>query len=226
MKKIFLSAAVILMMGTFATAQNTDGKRPSRDGKPKTEMKKDFGKDLNLTDAQKKQMQDLRTESMEKRKAISENTALSDEQKNDAYKKLRESMRTKSDAILTPAQRAKMQENRKNMSDKRPDGAGKFNNENGRRTGGNWTNLSDTQKEQIRKLNETYSAKEKEISDNTFLSKDAKQNQLQELRKQKKAAMDQVLTPEQKQQMKGGKRDSQKSNKERTRSNNRPNLRS
>lgn len=223
MKKILLSAVTFLTLATAVVAQQTDRQMPPmRDGVKSREMHKDFYKDLNLTESQQKKMEALKTEGIEQRNKINANTSLSKEEKMQAMRELQKNMQEKRNAILTPGQRTQMNEKMQEMKQKRENEGQRFGSQKGEKRG-KWTNLTDAQKEQVRSINETYQAKEKEIESNTFLSKDAKQNQLNELRKQKKSAIDNVLTPEQKQQMKDGKKQQSDQRMKRT---DRPNLRS
>ena len=161
-------------------------------------------------------MKALREYGLEERNKIQANSSLSREQKAEAMRKLQQEMKEKREAILTPGQRAQLTERMQTMRENRE-----------RRTGRseNWQTLNDVQKEQVRDINETYNKKAEEIKKNTFLSKDAKQTQLKQLQEQKRKAMQNVLTPEQRQNIKDGK-DKNNTTGPRQRRNDRPNLRS
>lgn len=203
MKKILMSALAVVLLTAAAEAQQRGNRSVgTRDGNPQREMQRDFFSELNLTQSQKDKMQALREHGLEERNKIQANTSLSKEQKADAMRKLQQDMKEKREAILTPGQRAQLQEKMQSMRENRERKTGR---------GENWQTLNDVQKEQVRDINETYNKKAEEIKNNTFLSKDAKQTQLKELQGQKRKAMQNVLTPGQKQNLKDGK-DKNKSN--------------
>lgn len=217
MKKIFMSAlAVVLLTATAEAQQRGNRNSGMRDGMPQREMQRDMLSDINLTQSQKDKMKALREYGLEERNKIQANSSLSREQKAEAMRKLQQEMKEKREAILTPGQRAQLTERMQTMRENRE-----------RRTGRseNWQTLNDVQKEQVRDINETYNKKAEEIKKNTFLSKDAKQTQLKQLQEQKRKAMQNVLTPEQRQNIKDGK-DKNNNNGPRQRRNDRPNLRS
>ncbi len=217
MKKIFMSAlAVVLLTATAEAQQRGNRNSAMRDGTQQREIQRDMFSDLNLTQSQKDKMKALREYGLEERNKIQANSFLSREQKAEAMRKLQQDMKEKREAILTPGQRAQLTERMQTMRENRE-----------RRTGRseNWQTLNDVQKEQVRDINETYNKKAEEIKKNTFLSKDAKQTQLKQLQEQKRKAMQNVLTPEQRQNIKDGK-DKNNNNGPRQRRNDRPNLRS
>ncbi len=217
MKKIFMSAlAVVLLTATAEAQQRGNRNSAMRDGTQQREIQRDMFSDLNLTQSQKDKMKALREYGLEERNKIQANSSLSREQKAEAMRKLQQGMKEKREAILTPGQRAQLTERMQTMRENRK-----------RRTGRseNWQTLNDVQKEQVRDINETYNKKAEQIKKNTFLSKDAKQTQLKQLQEQKRKAMQNVLTPEQRQNIKDGK-DKNNNNGPRQRRNDRPNLRS
>lgn len=221
MKKILMSVLAVALITFTADAQQRQNNRQGTKGNmPQKEMRGDMRgnmlSDLNLTETQKNQLQKLREQGMEERNKIQANTSLTKEQKAEAMRNLQKEHQQKRDAILTPGQRAQMNEKIEQMRSNR-DGA------KGNR-GGNWQSLNDVQKEQVRDIHETYNKKAEEIKNNTFLSKDAKQAQLQELQQQKRKAMENLLTPAQKQNMQNGNQRNKNNNPPRQRRADRPNL--
>lgn len=216
MKKIFMSALIVVLLTATAEAQQRGNRNSAmRDGTHQREIQRDMLSDINLTQSQKDKMKALREHGLEERNKIQANSSLSREQKAEAMRKLQQEMKEKREAILTPGQRAQLMEKMQTMRENRE-----------RRTGRseNWQTLNDVQKEQVRDINETYNKKAEEIKKNTFLSKDAKQTQLKQLQEQKRKAMQNILTPEQRQNIKDGK--DKNNNGPRQRRNDRPNLRS
>lgn len=81
------------------------------------EGKENFGKnfqELNLTDKQKEAMQANRQQFKEKKVAIQNNAALSDDQKREELKKLHQQRKETMKTILTAEQQKKLSESRKN----------------------------------------------------------------------------------------------------------------
>jgi len=87
---------------------------------------KRMAKDLNLTPAQQKKLKPIMEAGAKKGKEIFENKKLTDQQKGDAFKKLRDENRKKIEAILTPDQKKKYEEMRKQRMNRGPGGPGGF----------------------------------------------------------------------------------------------------
>jgi Spy/CpxP family protein refolding chaperone len=73
----------------------------------------EMAKDLNLSDAQKTQMQQLMTQMRPKMESIRSNTSLSEDQKRAQMQELRKGQMEQMKSILTPEQQQKMQSMRK-----------------------------------------------------------------------------------------------------------------
>ncbi len=82
------------------------------------QQRMDMMQQLNLTNEQKAKMQKLREEQRTKVDSI-RNSSLSDDEKKTQMKTLRENSRKEMDDILTPEQRSKMQEMRKEQMEER-----------------------------------------------------------------------------------------------------------
>ncbi|HRN48616.1 MAG TPA: hypothetical protein PK110_09445 [Niabella sp.] len=146
---------------------------------------------LNLTDAQKQQMKALQEDGQKQMNVIKNDNKLTAEQKKEKMQTLQQSQRTKRQAILTPEQRAKV-ENFSKQGRQRGMGMNHYrqfnkfgNNKNGFAARGfhnSWNdlNLTDIQKEQMKTLQEDH------------------QKQMNDLRQQQKTKMMSILTPEQK----------------------------
>ena len=93
------------------------GPGPGMKGRP------DIAKQLDLTDDQKPKVQAIMKATMEKRKALREDTSMTQEEKRDKGKALQEETATQMKAVLTPEQFAKWQEMTKRGPRMRPPGA-------------------------------------------------------------------------------------------------------
>lgn len=196
MKKILISTLVLFAFVLSANAQMREGRKMHR------MHQKEMYKDLNLTNAQKKKLKDLHAYAANQRKKIMDDRSLRQDQRKEALRELQMSVKEQRNLILTPGQKVRIDENRmrrKDLPNMREERKARRHH---RPLPGKAIRLNEMQKEEIRQLNEVYNTKQKEIVDNTFLSKDAKQEQLRELRRQKKATMDSMLTDEQKRNMK------------------------
>jgi len=74
--------------------------------------------DLNLTDAQKSQMKENNEIMKQQREAIKNDVSLTDTQKKEKMQQLHKAQKEKMNSILTPDQKAKMQENKKDWKNK------------------------------------------------------------------------------------------------------------
>lgn len=128
MKKTILAAALFSIFSMSATyAQDA----PPADKKHKTEHKgehknkmkahdKDMYKDLNLTADQENELKALNEDNRMQMDAIKNDAALTDEQRKAKMMELKKAKKEKMQAILTPEQKAKWEEKRKN-GDKKKD---------------------------------------------------------------------------------------------------------
>jgi len=66
--------------------------------------------ELNLNDDQKAKVKDIFTEAKAKREAIFQDSSLSEDQKKEKMKALREDTKTKVNAVLTPEQQVQLKE--------------------------------------------------------------------------------------------------------------------
>ena len=93
------------------------GPGPGMRGRP------DIAKQLDLTEDQKPKVQAIMKNSMEKRRALHEDTTMTQEEKRDKGKALQEDTAKQLKAVLTPEQFAKWQEMSKRGPRMRPPGA-------------------------------------------------------------------------------------------------------
>lgn len=85
---------------------------------------KRMAKDLNLTPVQQKKLKPIMEAGAKKGKDLFENKKLTDQQKRDAFTKLRDENRKKVEAILTADQKKKYEEMRKQRMNGRGGGPG------------------------------------------------------------------------------------------------------
>jgi periplasmic protein CpxP/Spy len=91
-----------------ATAQETPQAAQDRAGM-RDALQQALG-ELNLNDDQKAKVKDIFTEAKAKREAIFQDSSLSQDQKKEKMKALREDTKTKVNAVLTPEQQTQLKE--------------------------------------------------------------------------------------------------------------------
>lgn len=160
---------------------------------------------LDLTQAQKDQLQKLRDENMEQRKAIQSDQNLTQEQKAAKMKELGKSQQEKRNAILTKEQQEKLKtsQNTSGINNKKAGVKGKSQGQRGGQ--GNQfakLDLTQAQKDKMQNLRKENMAQRKAIQENNSLSKEQKAEKMKELNKSQREKMNAVLTPEQQAKMK------------------------
>ena len=134
MKKMFVLVA-ITVIGHLAFAQAPKETEINKT-KPDTEHKKyhkghrhekmEMMKALNLTEAQKNQMKEMKMANKEKRTAILNNSSLTEDQKKDQLKELNKASAENMQSILTDEQKVKMKEAREKMKAERIKNGGRM----------------------------------------------------------------------------------------------------
>lgn len=124
MKKIIAILAVAFM-SQLAIAQenaspemkkaNSERKMHHKKGKHKKEMMKS----LNLSDEQKGRLKELKTANKQKREAIRNNSSLTEAQKKEQLKALKQEQRNGMQSVLNDEQKQKMKEMREKMKDEK-----------------------------------------------------------------------------------------------------------
>lgn len=190
MKKLFLSLIIFTSVSFAAFSNNSDGRRDDRH----------IGlKELNLTENQQIKVRSLNEEFKNKMDALRADEALSKEAKREKMKELSASKRTQFEAILTTEQKAKMEQmqtkrkdaprkGRRNMAE-RPDRMEKN------------LNLTDSQKTQMRSLNDTFRKQMQELRADNSLDKNTRNTKRKELAASHKEQVRSILTPEQQAKM-------------------------
>jgi len=123
-----LATGALLACGSLRAA---DTNTPPAGGPPAGERgpgmrggRPDLAKALDLTDEQKPKVEAIQKGAAEKRKALREDTTLSQEDKRAKAKAIQEDTATQMKAVLTPEQFAKWEKMSQGMRGNRPPGAG------------------------------------------------------------------------------------------------------
>lgn len=202
MKKIVLFFMLGLAISGTAQAQTRDTIKGRGFGK---EHRQAVVKDLNLTAEQKAAAQANREKFKTDLKAINENNSLTPEQKKEARKEAQQRYMTTLQSMLTPEQKAQVQQGRKEAGKGRAAGAkkdslgrkGKLERKAEARRMQQELNLTTEQQTKMKTLNADFKAEAKTIKENTALSNEEKKQKLLALHKQRKTSMQTVLTPAQ-----------------------------
>ena len=115
MKKILLLTffAFSLAIGTQAQVSRSVKSNQKVQSDSSRKMHQQEMKDLNLTKEQKVQMKEMRENVKSQRDAIKNDASLSPDQKKAKMKEMHENLKNKRNSILTPDQRNKMKEMKK-----------------------------------------------------------------------------------------------------------------
>ncbi|MBX2931730.1 MAG: hypothetical protein KF781_07290 [Chitinophagaceae bacterium] len=148
----------------------------------------EFGKNLNLTDEQKAKAREINKDYQSKINALKSNDKLTMGEFKKQEATLKKERNDKLFAILTPEQKEKAEKFKNNVQEGKGQKAEQMKKE---------LNLTDEQAAKIKDINATYATKIKAIRDNSSLSKEEKKQQLSALMKERKNAVDKVLTQEQ-----------------------------
>lgn len=132
---MILAGGLALSLVGFSAAQTSTGNPQGASPQPNDgERDSDRGhggrggmKSLGLSDSQKAQLKGIREDAKKQRDAIKNDSSLSENQKKAKLKELRTATRGKVDSVLTPEQREKMKQLRKEHHH----GRGKRRSENG-----------------------------------------------------------------------------------------------
>ena len=203
--------AVWAVLGaTIWTSSTRSIAAPNADGTPKREWKNGgkggFGAQklaakLNLSEAQKSQIQSISTRARADAQAVKSNEDLTPEQKRAQTKTIRNNARQAINAVLTPAQREQLKQmRREGRSGKGGKGRGgdsvKFAQK---------LNLSLSQQAQIKTIRQSARADIEAVKSNTSLTQEQKREQLKAIHNNVQNAISAVLTPAQREQWKAMK---------------------
>jgi Spy/CpxP family protein refolding chaperone len=147
---------------------------------------------MNLTDAQKQQAKELNADHMNKVKDLEkdQNITLKDYRAKKAI--LEQERKSKFQALLTPEQKDKIVQGKKEMHEKR-EMMGKKRMDKMKSD----LNLTDAQVEKIKEQRKSSIEKIKEIRDNSSLTQEQKKEKFMEQRKSAHESMGSILNPDQ-----------------------------
>ena len=117
MKKLFVFVISVCFVISNTIAQVKREVNPSQTSQSNTTQKnkkKEMMKELNLTKEQRAQMKEFHQSMKQKKEDINNDQTLTEEQKKIKMQELHKEQKHKMNAILTPGQREKMKEQKKN----------------------------------------------------------------------------------------------------------------
>lgn len=196
MKRLIVGALALFLIAGAAQAQDH--------GKQRQGNHQHFQK-LNLTDAQKAQLKEIRQKERNELQALEKNDQMIVRDWKAKKKEIRERSRKEFASVLTPEQRqmvAKMGKNRKHegFAQRRFGHGGRGQAfRKGMKVGafGKDLNLTQEQKDKLKDMRSQFRTKAQDIRNNKDLTQDQKKSQFKDLMKDQKEQMKSVLTPEQ-----------------------------
>jgi Spy/CpxP family protein refolding chaperone len=200
MKNLFLSLIAITTITLSASAQeNNSGKSENR-----TEQKSGYGKKhgrfdrqemaqkLNFTDEQKQQLKSINENFKSQVQELNNDKSISAEELKEKKQTLGKERMEKVQALLTPDQKAQMEQFRKEGKQN-----GKMGDAKRMEKMKSTLNLSDEQVTKMKAQREEFKSKAEAIKNNESLSADQKNEQLKSLRDERKNSFKGILTPDQ-----------------------------
>ena len=160
-----------------------------------------MGKDLNLSDEQKKQLKEINEGYRKQIADIRNNKSLSADEVKTKSNALRKELAGKRQALLTSEQKTQMADRRKDFTAK-----AKARNGRGMAQMQKGLGLTAEQSTKMQASRKDFSEKVKTIRADKNLTNTQKQEQIKELSKQNREAMKSILTPEQLEKMKAGRK--------------------
>jgi protein CpxP len=203
MKKLFI-AATALLLGTATLHAQT--KTETADNTTKQQHKGFRGhhrggmQHLNLNDDQKKQFKDLGQNYHKQITDLRNDKSLSADELKSKTAALRKEQHQKMQSLLTPEQKTQMASQRKNKSQAMQNGGKRFDKMKAK------LGLTDEQAAKLKTSQAGFHEKIKAIKTNSALSDSQKKDQVKALAKQHREDMKSVLTAEQIEKMKAGRR--------------------
>ncbi len=200
MKKIALAIMVIVI--SFSSIAQTNNSKSSKhkefhQGKNHFKRGENLEK-LNLRDDQKSQIKTLNETFRQQMQDLNKNKSISTDEQKEKRKELVKEHKEKISSILTPEQRKQAQDESREYA------AHKHGKMHGKRFGGMTKdlNLTPEQSTKMKDLNAALRNNIQSIRQNTSLSKEEKKEQMKSLMKKHKNDMEDLLTNEQKEQLK------------------------
>jgi len=193
-KTILIAFTGILTLATYAQQPDKQmhgrGEGPGM-GQGRQGMDK-MKQELNLTEAQQKQMKTLNEDFRAKMKALNENESITVKEQRDRMYKLGQEHRTAMQKVLTPEQQQKMKANREEQAKKMQEKQGQHFEKVATDL-----KLTDAQKTQLKQIHEKHITAVKSVQDNEGLDRTARHTTMKNLMEQHKLDMQKVLNKEQ-----------------------------
>ncbi len=189
MKKILASFLAITLFIGAAQAQDKGTMHRGKGKKVGHEM---MMKDLNLTEAQKTQMKQLRERQHAELKTVNDNGSLTQTQAREQRKAIMEKYKTQMHSILTPEQKAKMDAKKKEHSQKTT-----YNRNGNLMKAADKLNLTADQKAKLTSIHSDFKTQSEAIKNNSGLTREQKKTQMEALATAHKNQAKEVLTDEQ-----------------------------
>ncbi len=207
-RNILLAMAMVFTLATYAQRPN----RPmyGKEGKPgmgqgKGDMQKKMAQELNLTDAQKKQMKDMQDAFREKMKTLNQNESITVKQQRDEMYNLQKQHRANMKKVLTPEQQEKMTAIRNGQEKKIQEAQLRRMDKIAVEL-----KLSEAQKTQFAQLQTSHQTAMRALMQNDNIDRTAKEKQVKALMDQHKKDMEKLLNKEQQKQLEEMKKDNPK----------------
>lgn len=202
MKKFFIAATALLMVaGSLQAQTKKEGKERIKGSHHRNiGAKKQFA-DINLSDEQKKKTKEL-NESYQKQFAeLRKNSSMTVGDYRTKTAALKKEQHEKMQALLTPEQKTQIATQRKNREQKMKDGQARQFDKMKSTLG-----LTEEQSKKLKESQAGLQDKIKSIRENKTLSDDQKREQVRAISKEQHEKLKAVLTPEQLQKMKSGRK--------------------
>lgn len=203
MKKI-IAAALLLSVSFAVNAQEIPERKTGKPGMHERQRKGHHGMDmkqLNLTDAQKEQFKKEKETFKSKMDELKKNENITVKEWKSRMETIRKDHQSKVDGILTAEQKAQI-EKKKTEGKERHEGMMKKRGEEMKTRLG----LTDDQSAKLQQNRKEVGEKIKSIRENKSLSEEKKKEEIKEIMKAQKESMKSILTEEQMQKMKEGRK--------------------
>ncbi|MBV9989476.1 MAG: hypothetical protein JO301_17480 [Chitinophagaceae bacterium] len=213
MKRLLIAASVLFLFTGATKAQTT---QQDKAGVEK-HQRGGFGRHhngfqkLNLTEDQKQQFKTLSESYRKQMSDLRSNKSLSAEDMKTKAQALRKEQHEKMQSFLTAEQKAQLAEQRKQFGEKGR-GFGKWNGNRGGDQRKGFEHMKSTlgltadQEAKLKASREGFHDKVKAIRSNTSLTEEQKKEQMKALASERQASLKTILTPEQLEKMKAGRK--------------------
>ena len=202
MKKLVAFTLVLALSGTTLFAQQTRATHKKKTGHGMEHSKKEAFKNLDLTEAQQKQLKADNESFKAKMDALNKEENITVKEQKARKAALMAEQKAKRDVLLTTEQKTKLEADRKTMGEKHK-AMDKKRGANMQKELG----LSNDQAAKLKAQNQANQAKVKAIKDNSDLTEAQKREQIKAVKDAAITERKQILTEEQQEKMKAMKKD-------------------